>query len=106
VLVSHFGGAAGMLVGGGVLGWIGPLVALIAKGNQSPLVRAHAVAALNFQVLWSVIALIGWILACIVIGVFIGLAAMVIGIVFGIIAGVKANNGEPYRYPMTMSIIK
>ena len=26
-----------------LLGWIGPLVALLAKGNESPVVRAHAV---------------------------------------------------------------
>ncbi len=53
------------------LGWIAPLVALIAKGNESPTVRAHAVQALNFQILWSIIAIIGYITICIFIGIFI-----------------------------------
>lgn len=106
VLIAHFGGAAGMLIGGGVLGWIAPLVAMIARGSQSPTVRAHAVTALNFQLLWSIIALVGWVLSCIGIGILIGFAAMIIGIVFGIIAGVKANEGQLYRYPMTVNMIK
>ena len=32
-----------------------PAGRLLAKGHQSPTVRAHAVAALNFQILWSII---------------------------------------------------
>ena len=53
-----------MFISGGALGWVAPLVALLAKGNESPTVRAHAVAALNFQILWSIIAIIGWITTC------------------------------------------
>ncbi|SCE85916.1 hypothetical protein GA0074695_1661 [Micromonospora viridifaciens] len=105
-LVAHFGGAAGMFIGGGVLGWVAPLVALLARGNQSPTVRAHAVAALNFQLIWSIIALVGWILTCILIGIVVGFAAMIIGIVFGILGGVKANEGQLYRYPMSANLIK
>ena len=81
-------------------------MALLAKGNQSPVVRAEAVKALNFQILWSIIAVVGWVLTCIVIGFFVGIAAWAIATIIGIIAGVKANNNEPYNYPMTVSLIK
>ncbi len=105
-LVAHFGGAAGMIISGGVLGWIGPLVAMLARGSQSPTVRAHAVAALNFQLIWSIVGLIGWVLSCILIG-FLGVAAaLIVGAVFGIIAGIKANEGQLYRYPLSASFIK
>jgi uncharacterized protein len=106
ILVAHFGGAAGAFLGGGCSGWIAPLVALLAKGNQSPAVRAEAIKALNFQILWSIIAIVGWVLTCALVGFIIGPAAWAIGTIFGIIAGVKANNNEPYNYPMTVSIIK
>lgn len=106
ILVAHFGGGAGAFLGGGCSGWIAPLVALLARGNQSPVVRAEAIKALNFQILWSIIAVVGWVLTCIVVGFFVGLAAWGIATIFGIIAGVKANNNEPYNYPMTVSIIK
>jgi uncharacterized Tic20 family protein len=105
-LVAHFGGALGMLIGAGAGGWVAPLIALLAKGNQSPTVRAHAVAALNFQILWSIVGIIGWALTCIFVGIIAWLAAMVLGIVFGIIAGLRANEGQLYKYPMSVNIIK
>ncbi len=105
-LVAHFGGAALGFFSTGTLGWIPPLVALLAKGNTSPAVRAHAVAALNFQIVWSVVAIIGWATACLFIGFIIFPIAILIEVIFGIIAGVKANEGQLYRYPMSINIIK
>ncbi|WP_433301931.1 DUF4870 domain-containing protein [Actinoplanes sp. CA-030573] len=106
ILINHFGGAAGAFLGGGCSGWIVPLIVLLARGNQSPVVRAEAVKALNFQILWSIIALVGWATTCLVIGFIIGPVAWLIAIIFGVIAGVKASNNEPYNYPMTVQIIK
>lgn len=106
IAVAHFGGAAGAFISGGVAGWIAPLVAYLARGQQSPAVRAESVKALNFQILWSIIGLVGWITACIIIGWLAVAAAWIIGTVFGVIAGAKANNNESYNYPMTVSIIK
>ncbi|MGC9669269.1 DUF4870 domain-containing protein [Planosporangium sp. 12N6] len=104
-LVAHFGGAAGMFVSGGLLGFVAPLIAYLAKGQQSPAVRAHAVAALNFQILWSILGFVAWIIGCFLL--FLPtLAVMAIGVIFGVIAGVKANEGELYRYPMSAGFIK
>jgi uncharacterized Tic20 family protein len=105
-LVAHFGGAAGALIGAGVAGWIAPLIALLARGNQSPVVRAHAVAALNFQLTWTIVGVVGWIFTCIIIGFFGVIAAMLIGVIFGIVAGVKANEGGFYSYPLSIPMIK
>jgi len=105
-LVAHFGGAAGMLVIFGVGGFIAPLIALLAKGNTSPTVRAHSIAALNFQILWSIIGLVGYLLSCVGIGFIIFPIAAIIAIIFGIIAGVKANEGQLYKYPLSINMIK
>ncbi|HTF12659.1 MAG TPA: DUF4870 domain-containing protein [Asanoa sp.] len=105
-LVAHLGGAALAFFSAGTLGWIAPLVSLLAKGNTSPTVRAHAVAALNFQIVWAIVAVIGWATACLVIGFIIFPIATLIAVIFGIIAGVKANEGQLYRYPLSVSIIK
>jgi uncharacterized Tic20 family protein len=104
-LLAHFGGALGAFVSGGPLAWVGPLIAYLAKGEQSPAVRAHALAALNFQLLWSIIAFVtyfvSWCLFFIPSIIIFG-----IQIAFGVIAGIKAANGEPYKYPMTVNFIK
>jgi uncharacterized Tic20 family protein len=104
-LVAHFGGALGMLVSGGVLGFVAPLIVYAVKGPQSPTVRAHAVSALNFQILWSIIGLVAYLIGCFLL--FIPtFVVTVIAIVFGVIAGIKANEGELYRYPMSANFIK
>jgi uncharacterized Tic20 family protein len=104
-LITHFGGAIGMFISGGVLGFVAPLIAYLVKGQQSPTVRAHAVAALNFQILWSIIGLVAYLIGCFLafIPTFV---VMAIGIIFGVIAGVRANEGQLYRYPMSATFIK
>jgi uncharacterized Tic20 family protein len=104
-LIAHFGGAAAMFVSGGILGWVPPLIAYLVKGQQSPAARAHAVAALNFQLLWSIIGFAAMLIGCFL--AFIPtLIIMAIGVIFGVIAGVKANEGQLYRYPMSATFIK
>jgi uncharacterized Tic20 family protein len=112
-LIAHFGGALGMFISFGWLGWVAPLIALLGKGNQSPTIRQHALAALNFQLLWSIIAVAGTIIAICLTFIVIGLVLYIIpavswavGTIFGIIAGMRANEGQLYRYPMTVTIVK
>jgi uncharacterized Tic20 family protein len=119
-LVAHFGGAVGTFISGGVLGWVGGLIALLAKGNASPVVKEHAKAALNFYIPLAVAAAIlfvGRICSGIILhgvldlmlGLLLGLlqfAAWVLGIVFGILGGIKANEGTLYKYPVSFPIIK
>lgn len=114
-LVSHFGGAAGVVVGCGVLGWVPPLIALLAKGNQSPTVRAHAVKALNFQITWAGISVLAWLVFTCIAVVTLGLGSIlyaVIGLIalvpliFGIIAGIKATEGYAYEYPVSIKLVK
>ena len=112
-LISHFGVAVVGFVTGGVLAWVPALVAYMSKGKESPTVRAHSVAALNFSIIWSAIALAGIILgscgSLIVIGAVLFLveaAAVVIQVVFGIIAGLRANEGQLYQYPMSYQLVK
>ncbi|MFG1677962.1 DUF4870 domain-containing protein [Micromonospora sp. NPDC049282] len=107
-LVAHFGGAAGVIIGGGLLGWVAPLIALMTRGQQSPTVRAHAVAALNFQITWAVAGVLSWVLTFVTCGVlfFVPMLVWLVPLIFGIIGGVKANDGVLYRYPMSYSFTK
>jgi hypothetical protein len=104
-LIAHFGGALGAFVGGGAAGWIAPLVAMMTKGNESPTVRAHAVAALNFQLTMTIAAIIGWTVGCVLL--FIpGIVVLALATIFGIIGGVQANEGRLYKYPLTITMVK
>jgi uncharacterized Tic20 family protein len=105
-MAAHFGGAVTMLITFGVGGWIGPLVVLLTKGTQSPTVRGHAVNALNFQLLWSIIGLLAWLVAWRP-PVFLPLLVVTaIGVVCGVIGGIRANESRPFTYPLTVQLIK
>ncbi len=92
---------------------LGPLIVWQIKKNEIPSVDLHGKAALNFQITVTLIVLagavaaligsffcLGWLLFPLV--VLIALA----GLVFAIIAGIKANNGETYKYPFSFEFVK
>lgn len=99
-LIAHFGGI--------VVGFIAPLISLLAKGKESPTVRVHAVEALNFQITWAVATLVAVILGVCSFGLlaFLPLITWAVVVVFSIIGGLKANEGAVYRYPMTYRLVK
>lgn len=95
-----------MLITFGVGGWIAPLIVLLTKGKQAPTVRAHAVDALNFQLLWSAIGVLSWLVAWRP-PVFLPLLVVTaVGVVFGVIGGLRANEGTVYTYPMSPRLIR
>ena len=97
------------------LAFLGPLVVLIAKGNESPWVRRNAVESLNFQlsmlIYGAVGTLIGIVLVVATLGVGIlvilplALAFSVFWLIITIIAAMKTSNGEDYRYPLTIRMV-
>ena len=93
----------------GIFTWfIGPLIIwMINKDDSSQgFVIDQAKEALNFQITITIAMLICIVLMIVIIG---GLLAPLVGLlnlVFCIIAAVKANNGEYYRYPFTLRLIK
>lgn len=93
-------------LGGIILGFIAPLIVMLTKGNESPYTKYHAVEALNFQI---VIA-IGWVVAFVLTFVIIGFLlypVLIIGnIIFCVLAGLAANKGEAYRYPVNIRLVK
>jgi uncharacterized protein len=112
-LVAHFGGAVGNFVACGFLGFVGPLIALLAKGKTSPTVRQNAVAALNFQAPVSAVAFVLFIIWVVLLGSVLGLlvgflifVVLAIGCIFGIMAGIKANAGSVPTYPLNLNLFK
>ncbi len=93
-------------VGGIILNWVGPLIVFLIYKDRSAVIRAHSVAALNFQLTILIAYIVGSITAVLIIGVFILLAASAVSIIFGIIAALAANEGRPYKYPFAITFVK
>jgi len=111
-MLCHLSALAGFI--GIPLGNIlGPLIVWQIKKNEIPSVDVHGKASLNFQItvllaflvtgaamFVGMLVCIGWLLLPVLI--LIGLA----GLIFPIIAGIKANNGEAYKYPWSLELVK
>lgn len=92
---------------------LGPFLIWQIKKHEVPSVEVHGKAALNFQltVLIALVAgaAIAFILSFICIGFLLIPVLAVIAlcdVIFPIIAGVKANNGEDFKYPYLIEFIK
>ncbi len=110
-MLCHLSALAGYIIPFGNI--IGPLIIWQIKKNEFPSVEQHGKAALNFQ-LTVLIALFAGVLAAFVLSfVCIGflfipvvVAIGLCGLVFAVIAAIKASNGEPYRYPLSLNLVK
>ena len=103
-LFSHLSSFAGFLFPFGNL--IAPLIMWQIKKEEMPFGSAQAKECLNFQISLTIYALISAALILIFIGILALLALFVIDIVFTLIAAIKASNGLPYQYPLTIRFLK
>ncbi|MGF6592491.1 DUF4870 domain-containing protein [Pseudomonas sp. 2835] len=85
---------------------LGPLVMWIWKKDVDPFVDAQGKEALNFQITVFIAGVICGLLMFILIGIVLFGMLMIAVLILTIIAGVKANEGKPYRYPLTWRPIK
>lgn len=103
-MFAHLSALAGLIIPFGTL--LGPLIVWQLKKNEMPFVDDQGKEALNFQITVA-IALIACMALMVVLIGFLLLPVVGIGaLVFTIIAGIKANEGRPYRYPFTLRLIK
>jgi uncharacterized Tic20 family protein len=114
-MFAHLSALVGGLLTSAVGGWgvfIGPLAIWLIKKDTMKFVDDQGKEALNFNITVAIacFALVLLSIVTIGIGLIIAIPAwIVIGIgwlVLTIIAAVKSSNGEFYRYPMTLRLVK
>ncbi len=91
--------------------FIGALVIWLISKDASPskpFATDQAREALNFQITVIIAYVAAVILAIVSFGIlfFVPTLVWIANLVFCILAAVKANNGEHYRYPFTLRLIK
>jgi len=114
-LIAHLSALLGGLVTGHWLGigcFLGPLIIWLVKRDSMPFVDDQAKEALNFNITVAIVSALLLVLTVLTLG--IGLILTIpVGVVVGIfwlvcliIAAIKANEGERYRYPLCLRLIK
>ena len=84
---------------------LAPLVIYLVYKDTNPFVRLHAAESLNFHLTLTIGFIISGVLTLVLIGILGLLALAIIGPVFGILAAIKAGQGLPYRYPLTIHFV-
>lgn len=102
-LAAHLSALVGAWI---FLGFIGPLVVLLIQGDRSHFVRSHTVEALNFNLSVLIYSIVGWVLLFVLVGAVVLGALGILWLVCTILAVVKASNGEPFRYPLTIRLVQ
>jgi uncharacterized Tic20 family protein len=77
--------------------FVGPLVMLCTRAKRSSYVRAHIVAALNFQLTLLIVSVVTFGVGAIAYG----FAWIVAGV-----AGLLALSGSRFRYPFTLRLVR
>jgi len=99
---AHWSALVASVVG---VAFLGPLIIMLTKGNESAYVRRQAVESLNFQLSMLIYGIVSAVLMLILIGFLLILVVGILWLVFTVMASVKASNGEEYHYPLTIRMV-
>jgi len=90
----------------GILGIIVTVIIWAIQKDKGAFIRDQATEALNFQILVTIAYVACWILVFVAIGAFLYPLVWIANVVFCVIAGMAANKGQLYRYPINWRLVK
>lgn len=102
-MLCHLGGLVHFIPFGQI---IVPMIIWMVKKDELPFVDDQGKEALNFQISMLIYYLICIPLIFIVIGIFFLAMLGLINLILVVIAAVKAQQGEAFRYPLSLNLIK
>ncbi len=103
-LFAHLSSLAGLIIPFGNI--LGPLIIWQVKKDSLPFAADQGKEALNFNITIAIAAIICGLLTLVLIGFLLLPLVGLAWLIFTIIGAMKANNGEAYRYPFALRLIK
>ncbi len=102
-MLAHLSALIGYIIPLGNI--IAPLVIWQIQKEKLPFAAENAKESLNFNISWTIYCLVAAVLVLVLIGIILLPVLWLAHLILAIIAGVKANNGESYRYPLTLRLV-
>jgi len=103
-LLLHLSQLSGLMIPFG--GLVVPILIWQLKKEELPDLDEHGKVVANWLISRFLYGLICLLLCLILIGIPLLLILILLGILFPIIGGVKANRGEVWRYPLSITFLK
>jgi uncharacterized Tic20 family protein len=102
--LSHLSALCGIVIPFGSV--LAPLIMWRTRGQRTAFVGDQALEALNFNISIALAFFACVVLAWLLIGILLIFVVVVYWIVMTVIATVKAGEGQTYRYPVNLRLIK
>jgi uncharacterized Tic20 family protein len=103
-VAAHLSTFAGLVVPFGSV--IGPLAVWLTRRDRDPFIDDAGREALNFGIsiaIYGVVALVGTLM---LVGIPVLIVGVIAWVVLASLAAVKASQGQAYRYPLTMRLVR
>jgi uncharacterized Tic20 family protein len=81
-------------------------VVWLTRRDESEFVAAHAKEALNFNITVLLGAIACMLLMLVFVGIVLGTALFIYWLAMTLIAAIKASEGQSYRYPFSLRLVK
>jgi uncharacterized protein len=99
----HFSLLLGLFVF--IVGFAAPVVIWQLKKTELPELDKHGKAVLNWIISSLIYGAISTVLIIVIIGIPLLILLGILSVIFPIIGGIKANNGEVWRYPLSIRFL-
>lgn len=104
IIALHLSAFAGLLIPGfGNI--LGPLIIWLIKKAEIPALDPVGRSVLNFQISWTIYAIVSGLSMFLCIGLVLFPAVAIAWLVFVILGAIKASNGEAYKFPLTIKFL-
>jgi uncharacterized protein len=105
-MFCHLSALAGYNILPGIGFVIGPLIIWTLKKKDFPFIDEQGKEALNFQISMMIYMFASAILILLLIGFLLLISLGIFQLIMIVIASIKANNGEQFKYPLSIRFIK
>ena len=103
-IVCHLLGLATFVMPFGNI--LGPLILWLIKRADSPYLDAVGKEAVNFNISWTIYAVVAAISIFALVGIILLPLVGLVWLILIVLAAIQASEGKIYRYPLTIRLIK
>ena len=103
-VAAHLSTFAGLVVPFGSV--IGPLAVRLSRRDRDPFIDDTGREALNSGISIAIYGLVALIAALMLVGIPLLMVGVVAWVVLASLAAVKASQGQAYRYPLTLRLVR
>jgi uncharacterized protein len=103
-VAAHLSTFAGLIVPFGSV--IGPLAVWLTRRDRDPFIDQAGREALNFGISIAIYGLVALVAALMLVGIPLLIVGVVAWVVLASLAAVRASQGQAYRYPLTLRLVR